>query len=178
MRIYPFVLYLMDKGFSVEKKLEIIHTASALTHAHMRSKIGCGIYAFVLWELLQNADKTSVLLGLHKAQTYYSKEEELSYYERLFAVNFAQTDRSEIQSSGYVVHTLEAAIWCLLTTDNYRDCVLKAVNLGLDTDTVGAVAGSLAGGLYGYEGIPAKWREELLRREYIEELCERLGVSL
>ncbi|MBQ8235123.1 MAG: ADP-ribosylglycohydrolase family protein, partial [Clostridia bacterium] len=81
------------------------------------------------------------------------------------------------KSSGYVVDTLEAALWCLLTTDNYRDCVLKAVNLGEDTDTVAAIAGSLAGTLYGYDAIPLEWRNTLIKREYIEELCKRASEN-
>ena len=72
-----------------------------------------------------------------------------------------------------MVDTLEAATWCLLTTDSYRACVLKAVNLGGDTDTVAAVAGGLAGALYGYEAIPEAWRDTLIGREAIEEICER-----
>ena len=65
--------------------------------------------------------------------------------------------KSEISGSGYVVHTLEAALWCLLHTDSYRACVLEAVNLGEDTDTVGAVAGGLAGLRWGLAGIPEEW---------------------
>ena len=82
-----------------------------------------------------------------------------------------------IRSTGYVVDTLEAAIWCVLTTDGYRECVLKAVNLGDDTDTVAAVAGGLAGALYGYEDIPKKWLTTLKRKDYIEEMCERASLS-
>ena len=81
----------------------------------------------------------------------------------------------DIKSSGYVVDTLEAAVWCLLTTDNYRDCVLRAVNLGEDTDTVAAIAGGLAGALYGYDSIPQTWKDTLLKREMIETMCERVG---
>ena len=69
--------------------------------------------------------------------------------------------------------TLEAALWCVLTTNNYRDCVLKAVNLGGDTDTIAAIAGGLAGALYGYDAIHKEWLNTLLRRGYIEQLCER-----
>ena len=79
--------------------------------------------------------------------------------------------REEIKSSGYVVDTLEAAIWCLLSTDNYRDAVLEAVNLGGDTDTVAAITGGLAGLAYGMEDIPEEWLSVLKKREYIEELC-------
>ena len=76
-----------------------------------------------------------------------------------------------------MVDTLEAALWCLLTTDNYRDCVLKAVNLAGDTDTIAAVAGGLAGAIYGYDSIPEEWRNTLIKREYIEEMCERACQS-
>ena len=64
-----------------------------------------------------------------------------------------------------------------MTTDNYKDCVLKAVNLGDDTDTVAAIAGGLAGALYGYEAIPKEWRDTLIKRDFIEELCERASKA-
>jgi protein-tyrosine phosphatase len=76
-----------------------------------------------------------------------------------------------------VIDTLEAAVWCLLTTNSYKECVLKAVNLGDDTDTVAAVAGGLAGALYGLEGIPQEWLDTLIKREYIEAMCERASVA-
>ena len=89
----------------------------------------------------------------------------------------ANLSREQIKSSGYVVDTLEAALWCLLTTDSYSECVLKAVNLGSDTDTVAAVAGGLAGVLYGYDAIPEEWRNTLIKRDYIEEMCERANTA-
>lgn len=83
-----------------------------------------------------------------------------------------------VRSTGYVLDTLEAALWCVLRTDNYRDCVLTAVNLGGDTDTVAAVAGGLAGIMYGIggeRGIPEEWIETLARRELIAELCDKFN---
>ncbi len=78
--------------------------------------------------------ETAVDLGIYRAMKYYKNREdyinELKHFERLEMKNFAETPEGEIKSSGYVVDTFEAAIWCLLNTDNYRDCVLKAVNLG------------------------------------------------
>jgi ADP-ribosyl-[dinitrogen reductase] hydrolase len=81
----------------------------------------------------------------------------------------------EIKSSGYVVHTLEAALWCLLTHDTYAATVLAAVNLGEDTDTTAAVAGGLAGLVYGEAGIPADWLAGLARRDDIVDLATRLA---
>jgi len=79
MRIHPIVLYLSKKDMSLQEKIENVHTMFALTHAHARSKIGCGIYAFVLWALLKNPCKESVCEGLQKAKDYYQGEVELTY---------------------------------------------------------------------------------------------------
>ncbi len=178
MRIYPFSLYLRYSDLTLDEKIDLIHRSSAITHAHPRSCIGCGIYTFVLWELLENPTKQGIKDGLKKAEAYYQIHPEIQHYRRLFEKGFASLPRDEIKSSGYVVDTLEAAVWCALTTDNFRDCILKTVNVGLDTDTVGAVVGSFAGLLYGYDGIPEDWRNSLCRKEYLEELgkafCERL----
>jgi len=92
---------------------------------------------------------------------------EIEHYKRL--ARLGELKESDIESSGYVVHTLEAALWCAMTTDRYRDCVLKAVNLGRDTDTVAAVAGSIAGVIYGLAGIPKKWIATLKRGNYVVE---------
>ena len=72
------------------------------------------------------------------------------------------------------MHTLEASIWCLLTTDNYKAATLKAVNLGEDTDTTGAVTGGLAGFLYGFETIPEIWLQQIARKDDIDNLADRL----
>jgi len=176
MRIHPMSLYLYYTQNEPEKHLEEVYGLSSLTHSHMRSRVACGIYSFILWELLRDPSRESVILGLKKAQKHYASESEAAHYSRLFdkiGPAAHTVHRSDIKSSGYVVDTLEAAIWCLMTTDNYKDCVLKAVNLGSDTDTVAAIAGGLAGVLYGYDGIPKKWRHTLARRDYIEEMCKR-----
>lgn len=177
MRIHPFVLYAYVNQMSVDEWLGMIVKASALTHSHDRSKIGCLIYTFVMMSLLKDKGKDGIKDALKKAERYLSACAEFTPYERIFKNDFAELPRAEIKSSGYVVDTLEAAIWCLLTTENYRDCVLKAVNLGDDTDTVAAVAGSLASALYGYDAIPKEWLDTLKRRDYIEEMCERASVA-
>ncbi len=76
--------------------------------------------------------------------------------------------QDSIESTGFVLHTFHAALWCLANTSSYKECVLAAVNLGSDTDTTAAVAGALAGIAYGYGAIPAEWIE-CLRGKYIIE---------
>ena len=82
--------------------------------------------------------------------------------------------KADISSSGYVVDTLEASLWCLANTKNYREAVLAAVNLGNDTDTIGAIVGGLAGLAYGWESIPQEWKDSLIGLDRIEELCQKM----
>ncbi len=178
MRIIPVSLYHHFKNEGIEKRQKDIQDISSLTHAHKRSVIGCGIYDFVLEELIKNPCKEAIIIGLNNAYAYYKNEKEIKAYNRLFEQGFEHLDESKIKSSGYVVDTLEASIWCLLITKSYEECVLKAVNLGEDTDTVGAVVGGLAGVLYGYASIPQNWLDSLAKREMIEKLCEDLANSL
>lgn len=79
----------------------------------------------------------------------------------------------KIESSGFVLHTLMASIWCLLNTNSYEDAVLTAVNLGDDTDTTAAVVGGLAGILYGYDNIPKKWIDQLKNKELIDSILNK-----
>jgi ADP-ribosyl-[dinitrogen reductase] hydrolase len=72
-----------------------------------------------------------------------------------------------------VLHTLEASLWAFLTTENFKDAVLKAVNLGDDADTIGAITGGMAGLFYGFEQIPEEWINQLAKMKDIEELSHR-----
>ena len=168
MRIAPVVLFHSLKNQGLDKRIKDISNVSMLTHAHQRSILGCEIYDFVLDELLKSPKRESVITGLARAKEYLQDNTELAFYDRLFKSNFESLEECEIKSSG----TLEAAIWCLLNTNSYESCVLKAVNLGEDTDTVGAIAGSLAGALYGYDSIPENFISTLVKNELIDKLCK------
>ena len=177
MRILPVVVYLHSiygKNFD-ERAMSVIHEVSALTHAHPRSLVGCGIYSLISVQLLEGKTiPEAVQIGLSNAEKYYSDSEfvdEVEKYSRLWQEDFATLPEEEIKSTGYVVDTLETALWCLLNTKDYKSLVLKAVNLGDDTDTVAAVAGGLAGICYGLEEIPEEWLLKLQSREYLEEIA-------
>jgi ADP-ribosylglycohydrolase len=133
---------------------DTIKSVSAITHAHNISKAACVCYVHIARSLIQGGKLKAVLESLE------------SPFERINTIS--TLEESEIKSSGYVVSTLEAALWAVSTTDNYRDAVLKAVNLGNDTDTVGAVAGGLAGLIYDLEGIPAEWLDSLKGKDIID----------
>ena len=171
MRMLPLGLLLEGTD---EAKAAAVRQIAGLTHNHMISHIGCLIYVFVAAELLRGSEKrTALSSALERAARIYGHEPAWQNYVRLPEIE--ALSREEIKSSGYVVDTLEAALWCLLRTESYRDCALLAVNLGEDTDTVGAVTGGLAGLIYGLDGktgIPAEWIEVIPRKEWIRELCE------
>ena len=126
---------------------------------------------------MRESSRESLKKGIEFAGKDLDYLPEFEHYKRIFEPDFDKLPETEMKSSGYVVDTLEAAIWCLLTTDSYEKCVLKAVNLGDDTDTVAAVAGGLAGLLYGYDAIPQKWIDTLIKRDYIEDLCKKAAEA-
>jgi ADP-ribosyl-[dinitrogen reductase] hydrolase len=88
----------------------------------------------------------------------------------------AEKPREAIRSSGYVIHTVEAALWAVSTTDSFEAAVVRAVNLGEDADTVGAVTGQLAGAIHGASAIPDRWLARLAWRDRIEALALRLAA--
>lgn len=183
MRILPICLYLFERQKKVctseNESIYMIHAVSALTHAHVRSQIACGIYYFLVKAILEEEGSLENRLqkGMDRAYQYYrqdlSNHRELENYKRLADLSeFKETPKEGIKSSGYVVDTLEAAVWCLLHSHSYKETVLMAVNLGEDTDTIGAVAGGLAGLYYKEEGIPQEWIQVIQRREWIEEVLQ------
>lgn len=178
MRILPLAFYLSKHNeFELNTQIELIHNISSLTHRHKISLIGCGMYVLIALELIKgdNSLNDCIKAGVAKAFEYYDKCEscEIDEYYRLRSLDeFTKLTDDQISSSGYVIHTLEAALWCLLNTKSYKSCVLKAVNLGEDTDTIGAVVGGLAGIYYSVNAIPREWLDVIVRRNYIKGLCD------
>jgi len=178
MRILPLLFYI--EGKPIQERYDITKQVSSITHGHIRSVIACFYYLEFARHILLGKNKLETYTILQTDITHYLTElsvrqKEIDYFDRLLNNNIQDLTEDDIKSSGYVVHTLEASIWCLLTTDNYKDAVLKAVNLGEDTDTTGAVTGGLAGLLYGLDAIPTDWIAQLARKEDIENLAARLG---
>ena len=185
MRILPAALYCHEQGLPADEAIDIIHKVGSLTHGHIRTNIACGLYGFLVEAILDGngALKDRLQAGFEKGFAFYEatpgEAEELRHFDRLRDVDaFAATHVDDIRSTGYAVATLEAAIWALLNEHSFEDTLLRAVNLGDDTDTVGAVAGGLAGLYYGYDGIPGEWLAEIQRRAWIEELCDAAGNKL
>ena len=180
MRMLPLVFYLADKP--VNERFNVIRDVSALTHAHERAIAGCFIYIEFAIHLLKGEDKhvayTSIQQEIPELLNGLIVPHELEFFYRILQKNIAEDPEGSIKSSPYIVHSLEACFWSVMRNENFSDTVLQAVNLGGDTDTIGALAGGLAGLLYGTEQIPKEWTDVLARKEEILELTERFGKSL
>ncbi len=119
------------------------------------------------------------LTGESKEAVAFADGEDFSASHKIVAIakgEYRHKIEAEIRGSGYVVASLEAALWCFVRTDSFRDAVLCAANLGDDADTTAAICGQLAGAFYGESGIPATWLERLTMRWEIRELAERLAA--
>ena len=166
MRILPL-------AFIPNINYKTVENVSALTHRHKRSKIACVYYIEIAKSMISN-DLTideHINLASEKIKAIYNSSEELNHFSRIYNNNI-----TDVKSSGYVVDTFESVIHCLKTTDSYKSAVLKAVNLGGDTDTVAAICGGLAGIYYGFDAIPIDWIESIPRINQVLELCEKFEV--
>lgn len=182
MRILPLLFFIRE--LQVEERFKKISEVSSLTHGHIRSVLSCFIYLELGNALLSGMDKWSAFTQAQQTVNDFISDnticspEERHHFERLLDMNgreWAVQPEEKIYSSGYVIHTLEASIWCILSTNDYTTAVLKAVNLGSDADTTGAVTGGLSGILYGVDLIPEKWRKSLARYADILDLIQRLS---
>lgn len=177
MRIHPVALRFAREPS--ERLLEYAHRVSAITHAHPRSQMACGFLCLMLAELLAGKDAHEAHgATARKFQTVYQRPpcaRELQQFQPLIAGKLQERLETEISSGGYCVHTLIASVWCLLTTASYTEAVLKAVNLGGDSDTTGTVTGALAGAHYGIQSVPKSWRQAMARGEELRGLFERFG---
>lgn len=176
MRISPLTFFLAGKE-DAKERFEIVRSVSSLTHGHECSVAACYIYVEMLNALRTGCGKKAAYRALREEFSQgvsFISEAALAKFHRILREDVRALPESEIRSSGYVVDTIEAAFWSFLTTDNYREALLRAVNLGLDTDTVGAVTGAMAGLEYGLSSIPEEWRNQLAAYD----LVERIAVAM
>ncbi len=178
MRILPVAFVCDVKNSSVEDRYTLVRNVSSLTHAHPISVLGCHIYINFICHLLAGDSIADAYANTQRDDYSMYEQGVRAVYARILDEDIGNLEEKEISSGGFVVHTLEAALWCLLNTKDYEEAVLKAVNLGDDTDTVGAVAGSMAGIAYGFDAIPERWTGALQRYDYLLNLCDNFATTI
>lgn len=167
MRLSPAVIFHHQDGQKAELTARL---QSATTHGSEEALDAAGVLARVLLAAIDGKDRGHVVSPSAAGIT-------AGKVAAIARGTWKTKRRDEIESSGYVVHTLEAALWCVADTADFRSGVLRAVNLGDDADTVGAVTGQIAGALYGLSGIPASWVARLAWRDKLLETGLRLAAG-
>jgi len=161
----PIALFCLS---SIEELIEMSRASARVTHKDPKAQSSCVILNGCIRAAICNdvRDARAEVLALvpDSERTTWHRLERIENYRE-----------QEIASSGYTVHTLEAAFWSFLTTESYEHAVVRAANLGDDADTVAAVCGALAGTYYGYSAIPERWRAQLHDEVRIREVALALG---
>lgn len=166
MRLAPVVLFYFPDQ---EKILYFSAETSRTTHGAAECLDSCRLFGEMLFRALSGNEKKNVLLG---------SPEDLVQSARLKSVvrgDYMSKEAIGIRGSGYVVESLEAALWSFWVTESFEQAILTAANLGDDADTTAAICGQIAGAYYGENGIPSLWLERLVMREKIGELANELG---
>jgi len=165
MRLAPVVLFYFPDETAAE---HYARESSRTTHGAVECLEACQLFSEILCRLLNGTEKRVALFS-SKANKYTSaKLVGIALGDYLMKLDH------EIRGTGYVVQSLEAALWCFLKSESFEEAILKAANLGDDADTTAAICGQIAGAYYGVAGIPARWLDKLVMRQEISTLAGRL----
>ena len=163
MRLAPVPMFFRN---DMEKAREISNLQSKTTHGAQEAIEACEIFTTLLIQAIAGSPKFDIL----RSREWKGCDAVRDIASR----SWESKERGEIQSSGYVIHSLEAALWCVDRSKTFEEALILAVNLADDADTVGAITGQLAGALWGVDAIPHRWISKLAWRDEIEILVERL----
>ena len=172
MRLAPIALrYARQPAEAIARAAD----SSRTTHAAVAAVDACRYMAALIVGALAGADKETLLADHYTpAPELWQRQPLTPAIAEIAAGSFKERQPPQIQGSGYVVKSLEAALWAFYHSQNFRDGCLLAANLGQDADTTAAIYGQLAGAFYGSDGIPAAWRDKLARRDEIAALADQL----
>ncbi len=174
MRLAPIpIFYSSIRGVSEIDVLEAAKLSSVTTHAEQRAIESCQIMALLIYWIFDNpaARKEDLFCQM---SSYWGKQEIHGDLLKIVHGSFLTKSRQHIRGTGFVVQSLEAALWAFANTGNFKDGALLAANLGEDSDTTGAIYGQLAGAYYGYNQLPLAWLVKLAWCEHIRERATSL----
>ena len=154
---------------NLEEIVKFAGESSRTTHGALECIEACQLFAEMLFRALS---------GMNKDEILFDATVKISSPKIIDISNgsYRQKSIEQIRGSGYVVESLEAALWCFYQTDSFEAAILQAANLGDDADTTAAICGQIAGAYYGESGIPLKWLERLHMRAEITELADQLSM--
>jgi ADP-ribosyl-[dinitrogen reductase] hydrolase len=165
MRLAPVPMFYFP---DLEKIINFAGESSRTTHGALECIEACQLFAEMLFRALS---------GLSKDEILFNTTIKISAPKIIDIArgHYCQKPLSQIRGTGYVVESLEAALWCFYQTNNFEAAILQAANLGDDADTTAAICGQIAGAYYGESAIPSKWLERLFMRGEITGLADKLS---
>ena len=165
MRLAPVPMFYFP---DLEKIIHFAGESSRTTHGALECLEACRLFAEMIFRAISGMSKDDILFS-STIKISSPKIKEVASGE------YRQKTTTQIQGTGYVVQSLEAALWCFYQTDTFESAILRAANLGDDADTTAAICGQIAGAYYGESEIPAKWLERLFMRTEITDLADKLS---
>ncbi len=175
MRMLPIALYTYYEDIVDDRLMDIIKKSSSLTHAHEYSIMGCYIFVKYVHFLLAGFNKFKAYEKIKDLNFYKFSENARRAYKRFLTTDIYKLDLDYIKSSSYIVDTLEAVIWTFLNTNSFMESIIGAVNLGDDTDTIGALTGALSGIIY---EINEDLLNEVQNKDYLISLAQKFDEEL
>ncbi len=179
MRILPIAFYGIN--LNEQELIKLTEEISSLTHGHNRSKFACIFYIEFTIQIILGCEKREALdkaIAFVKNNCANIYRDEFSNFQRILSKEIVSIGEDEIKSTGYVIDTLEAVLWIFFHADGYRDTILKAVNLGGDTDTIAAIVGGIAGIYYGLNSIPNEWLQSIAKKEELRMMFEKFCLTV
>jgi ADP-ribosyl-[dinitrogen reductase] hydrolase len=171
MRVIPIALAF--HAVSVDEAVEYARLSSKVTHPHPRCQEACSMHIHLAVRAMQGSDKAALAEII--ATTSFQDDQLRQRLDRYKSIDsWVQQPENNIRSTGYVIDTFEAALWAFFTTATFEEGAIRAVNLGHDADTVGAVYGGLAGAYYGFETIPARWMQAMRNKDLLQRVSDGL----
>lgn len=173
MRLAPICIFYAD---DIDDAVHFASLSSATTHGSTIAIDACRYFAYLVTHLLQGAEKEEIFSYqfMKNLRSYFKGSPLHESLDSIIRGCFKNKSKKGIVSSGYVVHSLEAALWSFYHSETFEEAILNAVNLGDDADTVGAITGQIAGAYYSYDTIPDKWVNDLNQFELIESITYKL----
>lgn len=165
MRLAPVPMFFYPDRDAV---IEMSGKSSLTTHGAAECLEASRLFGAMLFRAFEGASKEEIMVG-HALNCFTSKG-----VQAIAEASYRDKKEAEIFGVGYVVSSLEAALWCFFHTDSFKDTILEATNLGNDSDTTAAICGQIAGAFYGVSGIPKAWREKIALHDEICALADSL----
>jgi ADP-ribosyl-[dinitrogen reductase] hydrolase len=164
MRLAPIPMFYSE----FDECIKYAGESSRTTHGSAECIDSCRLFASLIYHAYRSSEKYEIL----------DKNRYEPYTGNVLAISngsFLQKEYSELTGSGYVIESLESALWCFMHSMSFEECVLLAANIGNDADTTAAIAGQIAGAYYGIEGVSSRWLEKLAMKDEIIDIAEKLS---